>query len=70
MSRRVYHQSSIENFKSYLRNTDWDSIISIQEKTDSNDIYELFINIFNIGFNKYFPKKLKTSYKKCLGKSG
>ena len=55
ISRRTFHQSSIDKFKFYLCNTDWDSIISIEDGSDSNAIYKRFINTFNVGFNQYFP---------------
>ena len=36
---REFHLASIQKFKTYLHNADWDSILNVQEDSDSNSVY-------------------------------
>src|ERR1700730_1015249 len=58
--KRVFNQKSIEKFQLYCANdANWYQIYKLRNSNskDPNLIYEEFLDIFNNGFNKCFPKK-------------
>ena len=64
--KRQYTQSSIENFQQYLLNLNWSMVYDSLEEKGSNMAYDQFLNPYNYGFDKYFPKKVRTLTKIAL----
>jgi chromosomal replication initiation ATPase DnaA len=53
---RQYSDTNIEQFKTELRNVDWDNICSSE---NANVSYTNFINVFNNLHDKCIPLKIK-----------
>ena len=61
IERRIFNDSAMNNFRNYLLSLNWSFLNS---NGDANVSYDRFINLFLAGFNKFFPKKAITSYRK------
>ena len=62
--KRQFNQTSSDNFKNYLLDLTWSSVYDSVDRLDPNTAYDQFLNAFNYGFDKYFPKKKNISTKK------